>query len=311
MAKETLGLKLDPEVAAKFKEIQAANGGTAQDFIETLLVAHTQTQENTDTASPVYKEQIKVRQALASVERVVGSYLELAANDKAVAEEQSRETVKAAQAEVAGLKEKILDDESLIKEIEATNKDLTKKVAGLEDAAESLETLKAAWKEKESSLNTRIEEMNTEAKRVRELAAKVVDLEKELVKKNSALDLATQKMEGLAKEIQSIKDRLEKKDTRIETLEKALDDAKNQSSKEKVDCSIRIAEIQTAAAEEKGRLFGELAGVKDQLKNQDELNSEIAQLKNELKTAANENQALEESMKSLKADLAKVQGKKK
>lgn len=38
MAKETLGLKVDSEIAAKFKEIQAGSGAaTAQDFIETLL----------------------------------------------------------------------------------------------------------------------------------------------------------------------------------------------------------------------------------------------------------------------------------
>ena len=305
MAKETLGLKLAPEVAAKFKEIQVAAGGTAQDFIETLLAAHAKQQEDTNTASPVYKEQVKVRQALASVERVVGSYLELAAHDKVVAEEKARDAVEVAQAQVAELKDEIENGNTIIKDLKATNEDLTKTVTGLEEKAEALETLKAAWVEKEALLNARVTDLDAEAKQARELAGKVADLEKELVEKNFTLALAMQKMEGQAQEIQNAKDRLGKKDTRIETLEKALDAAKDQVNQEKVNCSIRISEVQTAAAEEKGRLSGELASVKGQLENQKQLQEKATSLESQLKDAVAENTNLGEQVKGLQAELKK------
>lgn len=324
MAKETVGLKLDPEVAGKFKELQAAAGGTAQDFVEILLAAHAERQIETDTASPIYKEQAKVKQALASVERVVGSYLELAAADKIAAEEKARDAIEVAQSQVAELKEEIENDNIIIEDLKTKNEDLVKKVAGLEEKAESIETLKAAWDEKERALNQRVGELDAEAKQARDLAKTVADLEKGLHKKDSALALADQQHKYDRKMIDELKEHTETqagwvqdhikdiKEMRVahkaekDILKSALDSAKEKISQEKIDCANRVAGIEKVAAKEKGQLSGKLEEVKGQLESLRVLPKKVAGLESQLKDALAENHSLGKELENAQAEIEKL-----
>ena len=272
MAKETLGLKVDSEIAEQFKEFQAAAGGTAQDLLETLLSAYTQAQVDSDTASPVYKEQVKVRQAFAQAERVANAFLELAAADKITAGEQARNAVEAAQGKVLELDAKIKMDVEQIKNLQEENQGLVKQIAGFEEKTESLETLKMAWTEKESTLNSRIAELDAEAKQARELTKRVTDLEKELAQKNSALALADQQTKHDQEALKDVKIGLG--EARVETAElrKKLVTAQQDLNTEKLECSSRINEVEKRAAEEKGRLTGELVSIKEQLISQKDSN---------------------------------------
>ncbi len=203
MAKETVGLKLDSELAKKFKELQGVAGGTAQDFIEILLSAHAERQVDTDTASPIYKELVKVKQIFAQGERVVSSFLELAAHDKIEAEAKAQELVKDAQGKIVTLDETVILLENENKEYAAKLDEQSKSIVVLEDQAESVQALREAWAEKENTLNTRIAELDAEAKESRDLKIKILDLENLVLERNGDIThfeqqiaLATQKAES-------------------------------------------------------------------------------------------------------------------
>ncbi len=296
MAKETLGLKVDSEIAAKFKEIQAGSGAaTAQDFIETLLAAHAKKQEDTDTSSPVYKEQVKVKQALASAERVLFAFLEIASNDKIQAQTQAQASVKAAQAETSQTKELFQAEKAEKEELKADIENLKKEISILKEKAESLTALKeawaakeTAWAEKEASFNARIGELDAEAKTARELAKKVVILEKQVSEKNHQLSLAELSATGHKEKIQTLENSIEQFKTDYEALKDKNDNLKENLTAEKIICVEKINAERTAAAQIKG----ELEAVRSQLRNQETLLSDTAKLKHDLDVAIAENQRL-------------------
>ncbi|ACN18007.1 conserved hypothetical protein (plasmid) [Desulforapulum autotrophicum HRM2] len=283
MEKTTMSQKVDVDLAEKFKELQAAAGGTGQDFIETLIATYTQAQVDTDTSSPIYKEQIKVRQSLSQVERVVCAFLELASNDKIAVEEKSKEAVVEAQKKVVELENQIKENVEQLKTIQEEKENLKKQVIGLEEKAESLETLKSAWaekesswKEKESGLNTRITELDIEAKQARELSKTVVGLEKELTQKNSALALADQQTKYDQGSIEDLKKMVEEYRGEVTGLRTKLSTAQQDINTVRLECSSQVNQIEKeyasqinkiekSAAEEKGLLSGELKNIKKQL----------------------------------------------
>ena len=189
----------DPELASKFKELQGQSG-SAQEFVETLLAAYAERREETDTASPIYKEGVKVRQALAQAERIVTAYLELAANDKIQAETVAQEKIAAAQDEVEQIKEQLSIKADIVAGLESDNSDLEKEIKALKQRIESTETLKAAfaekeesWQKKESGFVLRITELDVEAKQAREFKNRISGLEKNIAEQMQVIALADQK----------------------------------------------------------------------------------------------------------------------
>lgn len=179
MAKETVGLKLDSEIAQKFKDNQKEYK-TAQEFVEALLNTHLEKQIETDTDSPVHQEKMRVRKALADIDRVVGAFLEIASNDKTKAIEEATQKTAAAQTELAELREqtKVHKDALALMEAKATEQEKT--ITSLRESAESVHALKDAWSTEKRNLTTRLAELDTEAKEARKLKAQIIETEKVL-----------------------------------------------------------------------------------------------------------------------------------
>lgn len=197
--KQTIGLKLAPEIAGKFKELQG-QAGSAQEFVESLLIAYAERQEETDTSSPVYKEQLKLKQAFAQAERVATAFLELAANDKIQAEKQAQKKITAAQNELYQVKEQLCIKRTKITELEADNVNLKKEIETLTQQIENTKTLKTVfsekeqiWQEKESALVAQIKELEIEAKKARELKNQTTELKKTITDQEKTIALSSQK----------------------------------------------------------------------------------------------------------------------
>ena len=308
--KQTVGLKLDPELAAKFKELQG-QAGSAQDFVETLLAAYAQAQEETDTASPIYKEQVKVKQALASVERVVSAYLELAAHDKAQAQAMADEQIIVAQEEVTTLKDRLTIKTHEVADLQTRNTDLEKQVESLESQIESLDMLKAswavqesAWAEKESGYVSRIGELDTEAKDARALKGRMTDLEKTLAEQRQAIALAEQKAGTDQAAITDLK-------AQITSLK---DDHKSEISSLKIEHRQAMDEFKQAQANEKQDLIDtHRQALADRDQQRKDLEISIKELETSLKTTekALSVAALDcaEQISGMKTQAAKQQGK--
>ena len=308
--KQTVGLKLDPELAAKFKELQG-QAGSAQDFVETLLAAYAQAQEETDTASPIYKEQVKVKQALASVERVVSAYLELAAHDKAQAQAMADEQIIVAQEEVTTLKDRLTIKTHEVADLQTRNTDLEKQVESLESQIESLDMLKAswavqesAWAEKESGYVSRIGELDTEAKDARALKGRMTDLEKTLAEQRQAIALAEQKAGTDQAAITDLK-------AQITSLK---DDHKTEISSLKIEHRQAMDEFKQAQANEKQDLIDtHRHALADRDQQRKDLEISIKELETSLKTTekALSVAALDcsEQISEMKTQAAKQQGK--
>jgi chromosome segregation ATPase len=270
--KETVGFKVDPDLAEKVRVLQSAAGGTAQDFVEILLAAYADRQMAESTDSPIYKEQVKVRQAFAQAERVVGAFLELAAADKMAAEEHARDAVIAAEEKVTTV---TVENKDLKIDLEAVRNERDKLQVltdSLQDKEANVKALKDAWVEKETSLNTRLAELDVEAKQGRELKGMVSDLEKQITEKDTTVALVTQQSKNEQAAIADLKTRLEKTQNRFAGLEKDLAKDRDALTTEKLDGATRINAIEKEAAEEKGRLTGivdslekELVKVRDAL----------------------------------------------
>ncbi len=314
--KQTVGLKLDPELAAKFKELQG-QAGSAQDFVETLLAAYAQAQEETDTSSPIYKEGVKVRQAFAQAERVVTAYLELAANDKAQAQAQADEKITIAQEEVVELKDRLSIKKDEITELQASNADLEKQVKSLESQIESLDTLKASWtaqeatwKEKETGFMARIGELDAEAKTARELKGQITDLGKQLSEKDHQLSLMKLSTAGDKEMIKTLKNSLEQFKTDYNTLKDELGILKDALTAEKLSCAEKVSTEKTATARIMGKLEQQVATLHEQLDKKDaaleSMEAENVQLKADMGKAFEK--ALEEmgeEYQKLKAEQSK------
>lgn len=80
---------------------------------------------------------------MASVERVVGSYLELAANDKQQAEAMANEKIANAQETVLEWETKAKDFKAQLDDSETDNTDLEKQVSSLKSQIESLDAVEA------------------------------------------------------------------------------------------------------------------------------------------------------------------------
>ncbi len=143
MGKETVSLKLDTEIAEEFRKMQKEHK-SAQEFAEILLNDHKQRQIETDTDSPVRKEKIKVKKALADVERVVSSFLEIAADEKERAIKNAEIEKKAAAKKNTDLEKKIDEQNTTIANLEKKNQDLKK-------SAEMFSELKTAWQKLEKN----------------------------------------------------------------------------------------------------------------------------------------------------------------
>ena len=187
------------------------------------------------------------------------------------------------------------------------------------DLKDSLETLgqektvllgeKSNLEKKEAALNFKLQALEEKLnQKESELAGACRDrdaLQVKIEDQEGRLSAASTEIAGHKKAIELLKDNIEKQDIalgkgqdQIKSLEgdlkttgKALDDAlsANEKIRKKLkDCTINFdAEKQTTA-----ELRGELKATSGQLKKQDDLLSEIAQLKNDLGNALAENQDL-------------------
>ncbi len=216
MGKETVGLKLDSEIAQKFKDIQKEHG-SAQEFVEILLNAHLERQVETDTDSPVHKEKVRVKKALADVERVVSGFLEIAASDKIQAKTEAQEKVTAALGELDQCKEVSENLKDLNKDHAIKIGEQKKIIAGLQESAESIQALKDAWEIEKTNLTNRLAELDQEAKEARELKKNLAGNEKELVAAQGKLALAEQQHDNDRAVIADGKSQLVKEGQRIET----------------------------------------------------------------------------------------------
>ncbi|ACN18070.1 putative ATPase (plasmid) [Desulforapulum autotrophicum HRM2] len=275
MAKETLGLKLDSQIVSKFKELQNTAGGTAQDFVEMLLATHIQTQIDEDTASPIYKEQIKVRQAFAQAERVANAFLELSAADKIAAEEQARDAIKAAQEKVVELNANIKMDAEQIKNLQEENKALFKQIAGLEETAESLAVVKQGFEDQRNALETK----------VADLTEKLAGVSDENIAFRKTIDT-------LKEELQKVSNEYEKAKTDYQISLKDLElDCQNRihglESKLNKDCEIKIQKQLSGTKQEIEQLRVEYEEkVKTAVQGQKEIaDSRIAEIQSQLTLA--------------------------
>ncbi len=165
--KETVGLKLEAETAAKFKEIQKKHV-SAQEFIENLLSVYLEKKIETNADSKVYREKNKVKKALASVERVVSAYLEIAASEKEEAVENAENEKKAAEKKIIELKKKIDEQNTALNELKKKYDEQTIFVKNLQESAETILELKTAWQKLEDSWEREREALITQIAQLKE-----------------------------------------------------------------------------------------------------------------------------------------------
>jgi hypothetical protein len=297
MTKETVGLKLDADLAQKFQEIRKSYG-SAQEFVEVLLNAHLEKQIETDTSSPVHKEKIRVKKALADIERVVTGFLEIAASEKIQAIEKANENAITAQETVIKLKKEAINQKESIGVLEKKTVEQEKIIAGLQESAENVRALKAAWGTEKENLTTKIAELGIETQEALKLKSKVMDLDKLLSESNGNHALSEQRHMSEQRIISDLKTRLAdsignmktgiqeikqehkeflatleaKHQQEISDLKKRLDQAEsnfvnadNAFNAEKLACAEKVAEIKTAAAKEHGRLTGIVSSLQNSL----------------------------------------------
>lgn len=288
MGKDTIGLKLDEELTQRFKEIRK-NYGSAQEFVEVLLNSHLEKQIETDTSSPVHKEKTRVKKALADIERVVTGFLEIAASDKIQAIENAQRNAITAQETVSKLKEKSISQKESIGVLEKKTVEQEKIITGLQESAENVRALNAAWGTEKEDLKTKLAELERETGETLKLKIKAIDLENLLSDSNGSLALAEQRHLSEQESISDLKVRLTESTSNMKTgiqeikqehkealatleakhqqeisdFKKKLNQAEsdfvtatNAFNAEKLACAKKIAEIETTAAREHGRLTG-------------------------------------------------------
>ena len=276
--KETVGLKLDPEIAQKFKDNQKEYK-TAQEFVEILLNTHLEKQIETDTDSPVHQEKMRVRKALADVDRVVSAFLEIASNDKTKAIQEAVQKTATAQAEVIDLKEQDKAHQEAFTSIEAKATEQEKTITSLRESAESVHALKDAWSTEKRNLTTRIAELDTEAQEARKLKAQIVETEKALAGKEKELAEFQAKF-NLAE--QQYKNKLSLSEQQHNNDESIIKDLKQQTTEQKTL-------LQSAQDEHKEFIISLKAEYKettiDNKQSLSELQKELKQARADLTTA--------------------------
>lgn len=219
MEKTTLSQKVDVDLAEKFKELQTAAGGTGQDFIETLIATYTQAQVDTDTSSPVYKEQTKVAQAFAQSQRTVNAFLEIASADKIAALKHAKDAVEAAQNKVVELENQIKEGTEQFKIIQNEKENLKKQVVGLEEKAESLAVVKQGFEDQRKAWD---DQRNVLEIKVTELTGKLADVSDENIAFRNNFDVLKEDLQKNKTEYETAKTdhRLAMKDLEIDCQNK-------------------------------------------------------------------------------------------
>jgi chromosome segregation ATPase len=246
-----LSIRLSDEVKEDFKALSDQSGMKQEDFVATLIATFKERQTETDTGSPVFREKQKVDQALAQIQRVVVSFLEIAANDKEVSVTRAAEQVATAQGEVADLKELLNKGKDQQAELLLQKKELEEKVSALEGQAKSLQALQDAWTEKETSLNARLADLDTEAKEARKLKTELAEAAAEVMQQKNLVALAEQKATTDQKALEDLKVRLEKLENLLEKSRTDLQTAKDAANKE-------LVVLTQTHAEEKGKLTAQI-----------------------------------------------------
>ena len=261
-----LSIRVNEELKGEFKTLSEQSGMKQEDFVATLLAAFKERQTDTDTSSPVYRERAKVTQALSQIERVVGGFLEIAHNDKAVAISKAQEQVEQTQTEIAELKESLKEYKLKNEEISQAKAALGEKLSSLEEQANSLKALQDAWTEKETNLNSRIADLDTEAKEARKLKSDLADAATEIIELKNKVALVEQQSVFDQKNLADIKTRLQKKDTALDQSRIDLQQAKDTANQQ-------VVNLTQEHAEEKG---GGAAQIKIQAQTIADLESKLA-----------------------------------
>lgn len=277
-AKETVGVKLDSDLAQKFRELQKEHG-TAQEFVEVLMTSYMERQVETDTTSPVHKEKVRVKKALADIERVMASFLELAADDKLKAKAEAEEKIVAAQSEIADLKETTTAQADTIKTLDQKNADLENQVATLQESAENIQALKKAWEIEKGNIATRITELDAEAQEARKLKSQVQDLEKTIAGNEKQISdfqgqaaLASQQHKNDQAIIKDVRNQLEESKSSLATSQDKLDQAladlqtaREELSAEQLACKDRELQLQQTHSTEKEELLARVGSLEKEL----------------------------------------------
>lgn len=267
-----LNFKISEELKSELQKTREKAGLKQEDFMSTMLARFKESQAETDTASPIYKELAKVKQVFAQGERLVSDFIELAANDKIQAEEKAQEMVDAARKKIAKLEEKIQDLKGLNQSHENKISEQGQIISGLQKKAENLKAIKEAWSEKENELNTRITELDAEAKEYRDLKNKIqanetviADRVNEIFKLEQKLVLANQKSESDQHLIKDLKNRVDNLQCEIANLEEKLTKDQATVSSKKLAFTKRIDEIHATNSEEHDRLTGTVSSLEKEL----------------------------------------------
>jgi hypothetical protein len=322
-AKETVGLKVDSELAEKFREIQKTYS-SGQDFAVALLDSLVSAQTETDQASPVFQEKNRVKKALGDIDRIMGSFLELAANDKLKAQEDAQIKVTNAQGQVAGLKERVTGQAEALRTLEKEKADFLKQIEALQGQAESIQALKDAWEVERGNLTSRVAELDAEAKEVRTLKSQMADQEKIHADLQGKKLLTDQQLATAQSRIEDFKGQLADQknlvaqaqtdcQTRVDALKadhsRAMEKADADLARTQADCQARVDTLKTdhCQAVEKADLgFNQLRA--DLQTSRDELGSERLRSKEkELEIQglfASENGRLTARVEMLEAELA-------
>lgn len=256
MAKENFAVKLDSDLNAQLKQLQGEyNSG--QEFGEALLLALKEQRLNTNTDSQVKAEQLRVRKALADVERLVAATLEIAASDKLKAEESAHATVEAAQAENRKLKEINQSQQAQISVLTDKTQEQAKQIKNLEQTAESVVSLKEAWAAKEQALTARLAELDSEAREAQQLKAQLSELKQQFNKQERVNLQLQHKNEIIVKDAQMTAESVsslkklweEKEQTLTQSLTKRIAELDNKAQEAK-ELRIQISELKTQLNEQ-------------------------------------------------------------
>lgn len=308
MAKETVGLKVDPELAERFREIQKTyNSG--QEFAVALLESLVSAQAETDQSSPVFQEKNRVKKALVDIERVMNSFLELAANDKLKAEDDAQIQVTEAREQVTGLKESVAVQAETIRTLEKDRADFLKQIDGLQGQAESIQALKDAWEVERGNLTARVAELDAEAKEARKLKSQLAEQEKALADLKGKKRLTDQELATAQARIEDLQGQLaeqktlvgqaqtdcqarvdalkadhstamEKADVGFAQLRTDLEACRDALGAEKLQSKEKELEIQGKFATENGRLTARVELLEAEVADKKKLQAKIAALEN-------------------------------
>lgn len=275
-----LSIRLSDEIKEEFKNLSEQTGMKQEDFVATLLTAFKEKRSETDTGSPVYRERVKVDEALSQIQRVVVGFLEIAHNDKEIKVSKAQEQVEQAHGEVAALKDQLKESKIQTEELSERKQELEEKVTSLEGQAKSLQALQDAWMEKETSLNARLADLDAEAKEVRKLKSELVGAATEIMQQKNLVALAEQKASTDKEALTDIKTRLQSLENALEQSRKDLQNVKDSDNQKLVALTQKHAEAKgslTTKIEFQAQRIAELETQLVEKRNRLNQNSEVDQ----------------------------------